>query len=306
VIKAVDMEGKVSHTSRTVGKWTRLFEQGISTFSIPLEPLKIVTTEDYTSDMNADYIRYMDYGTHSWVKHKSGDGGINNSDMKVGEGYEVSMANQTYYTFCGLPGAMIIHDHDNGFLGFDYSTKAKDLIVSVNPAGDVNLFWQEEPGIGPSGWYDVYYSHTRDGFFGLEGSDYFYASAPLTFGTTSTTHVGADADVPGTRLYYMVVPFDGNGLRGSSTYTVGVWTEEYLAEYDTMGIPLKLDNIKSADWYCENIPDSVGINYYIRNETRWGWHSTRMPEGAFDTDIVITEGYQISTNAVTGYTFIGI
>jgi hypothetical protein len=306
VIKAVDMEGKVSHTSRTVGKWTRLFEQGISTFSIPLEPLKTVMTEDYTSDMGADYIRYMDYGIHMWVKHKFGDGGANNTEMKVGEGYEVRFSNQTYYTFCGLPGAMIIHDHDNGFIGFDYSTKAKDLIVSVNPAGDVNLFWQEEPEIGPSGWYDVYYSHTRDGFFGLEGSDYFYASAPLNFGTTSTTHIGAAADVPGTRLYYMVVPFDGNGLRGSSTYTVGVWTEEYLAEYDTMGIPLKMESTKSADWYCENIPDAVGINYYIRSETRWGWHSTRMPEGAFDTDIVITEGYQISTNAVTGYTFIGI
>jgi hypothetical protein len=306
VVRAVDMEGKVSQTSRTVGKWTKTFEAGISTFSIPLEQLKTVTTEDYTSDMNAEYIRYMDYGTHTWIKHKFGDGGTNNTQMKVGEGYEVSFVGQTDYTFCGLPGSMIIYDHDNGYSGFDYSTKAKDLIVSIEPSGGVTLNWQEELGIGPSGWYEVYYSYSRDGFFGLLGSDYFYASAAVGFGTTTTTHVGAMANDPGTRLYYMVVPFNGSNIRGSSTYTVGVWTEEYLAEYDTVGIPLKLYNTNSADWYCDNIPDSVGINYYISSENRWGWHSNRMPEGAYDTDIVMSHGYQISTNAVTGYTFIGI
>jgi hypothetical protein len=306
VVRTVDIEGKVSCTSRTVGKWTKTFEPGISTFSIPLEPLYTMDTDDYTSDMNAEYIRYMDYGTHSWVKHKLGDGSNNNTQMILGEGFEVKFTNQTIYTFCGLPGAMIVHDHDNGFSGFDYSTKAKDLIVSVESNGDVILNWQEEPTIGPTGWYDVFYSNTRDGFFGLLGSDYFHASHSVGLGTTTATHVGAKANEPGARLYYMVVPFNESSVRGSSTYSVGIWTEEYLAEYDTMGVPLKLDTTETADWYCDNIPDSVGINYYIYNENRWGWHSIRMPNGVYDPDIIMTEGYQISTMISTKFMFIGI
>ena len=104
----------------------------------------------------------------------------------------------------------------------------------------------------------------------------------------------------------MVVPFNTRGIRGSSTYSIGIWTEEFQAEYDTFGIPLKLSSNQTADWYCDNIPDTVGINYYIVNEQRWSWHPKRMPAGAFDPILVMTEGYQISTSNITKYSFIGI
>jgi hypothetical protein len=104
----------------------------------------------------------------------------------------------------------------------------------------------------------------------------------------------------------MVVPFNASGVRGASTYSIGVWTEEYLSQYDTFGIPLKLGNYQTADWYCDNIPDTVGINYYIYSEQRWGWHSTRMPAGAFDPVLEMTKGYQISTSGPTKFTFIGV
>jgi hypothetical protein len=101
------------------------------------------------------------------------------------------------------------------------------------------------------------------------------------------------------------VPFNSSGIRGSSTYSIGIWTEEYLNQYDTIGIPLKLSVYHTADWYRDNIPNTVGINYYIHSEQRWSWHSTRMPEGAYEVMLEITEGYQISTSGPTKFTFIG-
>jgi len=103
----------------------------------------------------------------------------------------------------------------------------------------------------------------------------------------------------------MVVPFNTLGIRGASTYSIGVWTEEYLTEYDTFGIPLKMKIDNTVDWYCDNIPNTVGFNYFIYGEQRWVWHSTRMPEGAYDPVLVMAEGYQISTSSTTKYTFIG-
>jgi hypothetical protein len=105
----------------------------------------------------------------------------------------------------------------------------------------------------------------------------------------------------------MVVPvYAGDSQIGASTYSIGVWTEEYLVQYDTFGIPLKLSGTYTADWYCENIPDTVGMNYYIHSGQRWSWHSTRMPSGVYDPEIIMAEGYQLSTSADTKYCFVGI
>jgi len=152
----------------------------------------------------------------------------------------------------------------------------------------------------------VYYSNTRDGFFGILGSDYDLACPSIGFGNDTATILGLGADNPGSRLYFMVVPFNASGVRGSSTYSIGVWTEEYLAEYDTFGIPLKLNYSQTADWFCDNIPNTVGMNYYNISAQRWLWHSTRMPEGAFDPVLVVAEGYQISTSGPTKFIFIGV
>ena len=160
--------------------------------------------------------------------------------------------------------------------------------------------------MGPGDWYEVYYSSARDGFFGTLGVDYDLACPSIGFGTNTTTISGLGANDPGARLYFMVVPFNSLGIRGASTYSIGVWTEEYLQGYDTFGLPLKLDSNQTADWYCDKIPDTVGINYYIVNEQRWAWHSTRMPAGAYDPMLVMTEGYQISTSSATKFTFIGV
>ena len=305
IIRAVNVLGEVSSTSRTVGKWTKAFPEGVSTFSLPLEPIYTRDTDWFTSSMNADYIKYMAPGTHTWVQHDYGMGGTNNVEMRPCEGYEVKLSTQTNYTFTGMPGAMISFDDDSGFFGFNPFSEAKNLTVSIQPNGDVNLTWPE-PSSMSDGWYGVYYSNTRDGFFGRLNLDYRSIGSPMDFGTNTATHNGASANNPGTRLYYMVVPFNASGVRGASTYSIGIWTEEYLSQYDTFGIPLKLGSYQTADWYCDNIPDTVGMNYYIVNEQRWGWHSTRMPALAYDPVIVMTEGYQISTLIATKFIFIGV
>jgi hypothetical protein len=306
IIRAVNVLGEVSSTSRTVGKWTKTFQEGISTFSLPLEPIFPIYTDNLTTNMNADYIRYLDLTTHTWVVHNQGDGTSNNVEMILGQGYEVKFSNDTNYTFCGMPAAMINYDDDSGFIGFDCSSDAKNLTVIVEPNGDVILTWQEPSGIGINDSYEIYYSNSRDGFFGYYGIDYFSVCSPVGYGINSATHFGASANNPGARLYYQVVPLSALGVRGASTYSIGIWTEEYLSEYDTFGIPLRTETEYSADWYCDNIPDTVGINYFKTTYQLWFWHSTIMPEGAFDPILEMTVGYQISTSSTTKFTFIGI
>ncbi|UCE38900.1 MAG: hypothetical protein JSW00_06670, partial [Thermoplasmata archaeon] len=220
--------------------------------------------------------------------------------------YEVKFEKSTKYTFCGMPGAMIIFKDDKSFLGFDPMFEVQDLEVSISPEGDVNLTWHEPPCMAPGDYYEVYYSNTRDGFFGDLNFNYHRVEPPIDFGNTTTTHIGAGANNPGSRLYYMVVPFNALGTQGASTYSIGIWTEEYSEGYDTMGIPLKLDVNHTADWYCDNINDTVGINYFDYTGQRWCWHSTIMPEGAFDIVLEMTEGYQISTSDTTKFIFIGV
>jgi hypothetical protein len=309
VVRAANFdESDISSTSNTAGVWTKTFEPGISTFSLPLEPFVKKDTEFYCQEMNGSYIKWMNLTTHTWMQHHKGDL-QNNTIIEVGEGYEIGFLGKsitTRYTFTGFPGAMIIYDDEIAFSGFDPATDDRNLSASVEPNGDVILTWQEPASMVAGDYYEVYYSNTRDGFFGTFGNDYDLACPSLGYGNNTTTITGLGANNPGARLYFMIVPFNSMGDRGASTYSIGIWTEEYLAQYDTFGIPLKLKSYQTADWYCNNIPDTVGINYFINNQQRWSWHATRMPEGAFDLVLEITRGYQISTSSATKFTFIGV
>jgi hypothetical protein len=303
IIRAANFnESDISSTSNTAGVWTNTFQPGISTFSLPLEPFAENDTEFYCQEMNASFIKWMNTTTHTWMEHEKGS--IENiTYLKIGEGYEVSFAEETRYTFTGLPGAMIIYDNiPFGFDATPITGNANSLIAEVDPSnGYVNLTWDSALGIDS---YYVYNSTKRDGFFGTFGVDYNLV-ATTTLGNEFCTH--PNAAMSGTEQYYMVVPFiSGTGDTGVSSYSIGVWTKEILAEYDTLGIPLKLESSHTADWYCENIPDTVGMNYYDVISQRWIWHSTRMPEGAFDVTLEMGIGYQISTTSTTKFTFIGV
>ncbi|UCE73945.1 MAG: right-handed parallel beta-helix repeat-containing protein, partial [Methanomassiliicoccales archaeon] len=182
VIRSVNNFGEKSRTSRTVGKWTKIFMQEVSTFSLPLEPMDPLDVDYCTLRMNADYIKYMDYSTRTWRQHNLGDGGTNNTLLKLGEGFEVKLSSLINHTFCGLPGAMIIYDDDSGFSGFDHKDEAKNLTVSLDSNGNVTLIWQEPTSMNPGDWYEVYYSNSRDGFFGYLNMDYFLAGPRVDYG----------------------------------------------------------------------------------------------------------------------------
>jgi uncharacterized protein YegL len=300
IIRSVNNLGEVSHTSRTVGKWTKTFGQDVSTFSIPLEPLNPMMTDDYTTDMNADYIKYMDTFSNQWVQHDFGMGGTNNIVMEVGKGYEVMFSSpSTKYTFLGMPGSHIQYN-SGSFVGFDIVTEADSLnVAGINAVGDVTLTWSPPVGMDADDSYNVYRSTTRDGFD--DGS----ASLVDTFLKGPLFWVDFGAAQPGTQYYYMFVPVNETGKVGSTSYSIGVFTADILGGYDTIGIPLQLSTSQTADWFCEQISDTVGINYHIDADQRWSWHSTLMPSGAFDPTLVMADGYQISTSASTKYSFVG-
>jgi hypothetical protein len=304
IIRSVTSSGDVSSTSRTVGKWTKTFQPGVSTFSLPLEPIQDIDAFTLTNDMGADYIKWMDPGTHAWIQHDLGDSvGVDNSNLYVGKGYEVKFGGETTYTFCGMPGGMILYD--DVLFGFDadpITGNSDSLTAMVNIANrNVDLTWDAASGIDS---YYIFNSTKRDGFFGTLGVDYFLL-ATTTLGNEFCTHPSAAVD--GSEQYYVVIPFlSGTGEKGVSTYSIGVWTAEYLSGYDTLGIPLKLSTYQTADWFCDNIPDTVGVNHYDTAAQRWLWHSTGMPEGAFDVIVEMGVGYKISTSGPTKFTFIGI
>jgi uncharacterized protein YegL len=309
IIRAVDTNGDFSTTSRTVGKWTKIFESGVQTFSLPLEPIQLRDTRQYALDMNASYIKWMDPGTHTWREHTKGE----MSDiitMILGQGYEVKFEAETKYTFTGMPGAMIMYDNQTSF-GFDYnvsSGEAASLSAVPDYTGvvEVDLLWlrpdKMRTGID---FYRVLYSDSRDGFWGFESSNYFLLDTVVAGVESAQDSFPLSFD--GTDRYYMIVPVNAStGEIGASSYSVGVWCAVYDGGYDTLALPLKLEVINSADWYCDNIQDSVGINYFAYGNQRWSWHRNNMAEGVYDSSIMMSRGYQISTSAETRFIFSGV
>jgi hypothetical protein len=304
-MRTVNTGGQISDTSRTVGMYTTTFEAGISTFSIPLEPLSTLWTDDYTNDMWASYIKYMPNAQRNWIKHDWGMGGTNSTVMDVGKGFEVEFSTQTKYTFVGLPGAMILYD--NISFGFDAQPDFGDsasLTTSVDAAsGTVTLNWLAPASMGPGDQYFIFRSPTRDGFWGAQGADYLLI-ASLPYDVLTVQDVGAAA--ADTQYYYIVVPSQaGTGVMGVSSYSIGVFTARFLDQYDTVGIPLKLDSYPTADAFASGVDSCVGINYFDFPTQEWRWHSERMTAAAFDPTFERGRGYQISTQAQTKFSFVG-
>jgi uncharacterized protein YegL len=115
VVRSVEASGNKSVTSNTVGKWTREFVLGESAFSLPLEPFEINSVDWYCDDIpNVDQIKWADPISQNWVTHYKSDApGISDSDVVLGEGYEITVTSQTFYTFCGRPGTSIRYLEEN-------------------------------------------------------------------------------------------------------------------------------------------------------------------------------------------------
>jgi hypothetical protein len=297
IIRAVNQLGLKSVTSYTVGKWTKIISPGISAFSLPLEPFETKTTMWYTNNIsNCDYIRFMQPWSKKWVVKDPNWPG----DVVVGEGYEIcinsSAPPNNNFTFCGKPGAHIRYIEGQ-------MPAPSNFKVNIVNGVDVELTW--DPVLGAD-HYIVYRSTTREG---LNNLSLLYWWETNYYDPNDTSYIDLNAaSSGGTQYYYMIVAVSDPDVHVgfNSTYSIGVWTGKYNKGYDTFGLPLKLDFTRTTDWYCDAIPNFLGMNYFDITTQRWMWHKTIMPEGAYDPEVVMADGYQISTTAFTKYTFIGI
>ena len=289
VVRAVNTLGAKSITSNTVGKWTNLFEDGVNAFSLPLEPFENTNTSLYATDLpNLNYIRWTNTTGH-WVTHYPAMGeGVNDKQVEMGEGFEISLTSNTTYTFVGSPASMIRFHEGLG----DSVTFRKSLLARTE-GNDVNLSWQSVAGASE---YIIFRSERRDGLHNLSLS-------PIA---ETTWNYWQDLSIIGneeSEYYYMVIPVDSQGEFGSSTYSIGVSMEVYEAGSDTFALPFKPVEVHSLDWYCDNIPNVVGIIHLMKGY--WRLHAREMPEGVYDAVALQGEGYQISTDATARFIFIG-
>jgi hypothetical protein len=264
--------------------------------------------DDLITDMGADanYIKWMEAGTRTWYTHLSGDGpgGPNNVPLFVGNAYEVEFTATTFVTFVGMPGSMILY-RSSSYGGFEPATTAQSLSAVV-VGNSVQLSWDRPSGILDNDFYGVYFSISRDGFSGVLNVDFWEVpGGPVLVSGPGGSVTHTDALLTYDELYYIVIPYNAT-LNGASTYSIGVVVDYYFAGYDTMALPLELEaGDNTVDWYCDNIQNTRGINYVLYSEQRWVWHRINMPGGIFDTTVILSEGYQISTTASTKFVFIG-
>lgn len=290
VVRAVNFLGMRSTTSNTAGKWTMSFDSGLNTFSLPLEPFGNQNISDYAASIpNVNLVRWMD-SNGRWVNHYPSMGpGVNDSPAIIGEGYEISLASPTTYTFCGSPASMIRFQERLG----DSVTFRKSLSAPIE-GNDVNLSWD---AISGANRYLVFRSERRDGLH----------DSPLSPIANTTETYWKDTGIIGNQkseYYYVVIPLDSDGEMGSSTYSIGVTTVVFYGGSDTFALQLRPMENHTLDWYCDAIPDVAGMAYMIFG--LWKYHAKEMPQGVYDVDVLQGEGYQISIDGPPSkLTFVG-
>jgi parallel beta-helix repeat protein len=287
VVRAVNStSGNMSTTSNTGGYFTTQFNPGLNTFSLPVKPFSAPTLDTLMAGMGASSISMLD-AADDWQTYTSGPAPI----VEMGVGYLIDMPSGESYVFTGEPASMIVYQ--DGF-GFDDVTR-DDLMASVDASGNVTLTWTTIPGAE----YYIHWSSARDGFHNGSFS-ILNGGAPVL----GPPFVDIGAAISQGENYYMIIPYEPIlGLNGSSTYSIGVWTMEFNGN-EMFGLPLKpVWGDKSADWYVDQIPNSLGI-VYLENGI-WKAHFKEFPEGVYDATIEFGRGYQVSVWATSRFSFVG-
>lgn len=282
IVRAVNAFGVKSRTSNTVGYYIVNFGNGTNTFSLPLQPIGALPLYDVMTETGAVSLSLLD-DNDMWQTYQS-DPFI---DAQLGKGYVVELDADSRFVFTGEPASMIMYN--DGF-GFD-DVARNQLTASVDASGNVLLYWKPIAGA------DKYYllrSDRRDGFFtGGFSAIEVWAPPYQDFGAASIAG----------ELYYLVVPFNYVNNNGSSTYGIGVITEEYNGN-EMFGLPLKSDwGDRSADWYVDQIPNCLGIVFV--GDGIWKAHFKEFPEGVYDTTIKMGRGYELSVFATSLFTYVG-
>jgi parallel beta-helix repeat protein len=282
-IRTVNIKGLLSATSNTVGYYQMEFVAGPNAFSLPLKQPVPQSLDALMLDMGTETISWLDQND-DWQTYPANP---ITPMAEMGGGYVVEFPAPSSYVFTGEPASMVLYQ--DGF-GFDDATR-DDISATVNALGDVTVSWTPIPGANN---YCVLRSESRNGFHnGSFTSQNILAPPFLDAGAASAAG----------ELYYIVVPSELTDCDGSSTYSIGVITEEYSGN-EMFGLPLKPTwGDKSADWYVENIPNALGMVYL--DDGVWKAHFKEFPEGVYDTAITFGRGYEISVYSSSKYSFIG-
>jgi hypothetical protein len=268
------------------------YNGGTSTFSLPLKPFVTKTVDWYTDRISKAISIKWPHSTGYWSKHLTTDDlGAFDSDVVLGKGYEI-YSGECYFTFCGSPAANIRYIENQ-------IPAPENFVLSFNDVTrEVSLNWDHvtHPDLNR---YLIYKTSSRMELRNTTILDYDFS----VFNTWIDPVPVGD----GEQWYYSVAAVNSTTTVGlNSTYSIGVVGILWSAGYDTFGLPVKPLSTNSLDWFCDEIEDNWGMNYYNVPQQRWMWHSTIMPKGAFDPDANLAEGYQISTLNTTKYTFCGV
>ncbi|MFQ6106675.1 MAG: VWA domain-containing protein [Thermoplasmata archaeon] len=303
-------ESDISETSNTAGAWTKTFPAGLNSFSIPLGYFpwveydvsgRIDSAEEYRSALGSSYLEYME--SEHWMR-VPGTGNPSRT-IQVGEGCVIDLATSVRFTFVGLPGSMIRFDEASS-PGFDYNTNAKSIELSVL-GNTIRITWQQP--IGPDS-YDVYYSHSRVGFYGELGTDYWllYDSfTPPPGPVVSVDHANALFE-PYDEFYYMIFPVNSSLGVGAGSYSSGIWLGRFAEGYHAISLPLKpFSNGQylyyNVSFYADSITNTLVILWYKDSESRWVPHIPAMETGVYDREFTmfVTLKLNVSSDVVFGF-----
>jgi hypothetical protein len=238
-----------------------------------------------------------------------------NLDIILGNDHDGTDATNFVYLGDGSGDYTVSYEYGPGSdptrgvaLGDINSDDRPDIITGNINQANYAYYWVERYTVGLT-WdavsdpqldrYLIYRSDSRDGLNLLSLGE---------ISSTQNTFFSDMIDIrDGANFYYMVAAISASDIIAyNTTYSIGVWLSDYDQGYGSFGLPLEPAAGQTLDWYCDDINFTVGINYHIYNEQRWGWHATRMPVGAYDPVLEMASGYQLSTSDETRYVFIGI
>jgi hypothetical protein len=167
-IIALDEHGWAGPTSSIIGFYTKQFQRGYNSFSLPLEPFydhKVSWYVDNMLELDYETIFYYDEYQQKWLGHpKFYPSKIDNFEMKMGKSYTLLSGRDFDFTFTGRPEALLRFVSgipDDEWLGGAVSDKLyrNGLKLSVRESG-VMLEWYKPVDTGDGGseleYFEVY------------------------------------------------------------------------------------------------------------------------------------------------------
>jgi len=295
IIRSVDIRGWEGPSSDIIGKYTKAFPRGYSTFSLPLEPFETNRISWYTTDMplsDADTIYRYDYSYQRWIGHpKLLPEGVDDFDLVMGEGYMIFAKEPFNYAFTGRPGTTIRYASgmsQDPRIGTEGAFRASLSLEKVS--NGIKLSWStpQDVDLGTlfqpyetAASYNIYRARDRDGFKFANP----YAS------TTDTSYIDENAD--GNEYYYMVVPVNAFGREGSSTYSAGIIIKSYSKGYSSFGLDLKMEDPEQAGWFIAEGEIVDTLYYYDVFKQMWIGHPKLLPESIDNPLIGVSEGHMV-------------